>query len=78
MVSFVDEKMVKELELVRSSVLQLEEELDKQKQEHKKELEKQKQEYKQQLEKIKENCEDKICNVQTKLTDEIKCKDQMT
>ena len=66
--------MAKELEIVRSTVLQLEGE-----------LEKQRKEYKEQLERQKTVFDDKISHVQTKysqmqsqLSQEIKCKDQMT
>ncbi|XP_011496591.1 PREDICTED: probable myosin light chain kinase DDB_G0279831 [Ceratosolen solmsi marchali] len=74
LVPIVDEKMAKELEFVRSTVLQLEAE-----------IEKQQQEYKDQLDRQKEVFEDKISLIQTKhnqmqaqLTQEVKCKDQMT
>lgn len=55
--------MSKELELVRSTVLQLEEELEKQKKEHKVELEKQK---------------EKINKLQAQVAQEVKTKSQMT
>ncbi|XP_012220320.1 transforming acidic coiled-coil-containing protein 3 isoform X2 [Linepithema humile] len=55
--------MSKELELVRTTVLQLEDELEKQKKEHKAELEKQK---------------EKINKLQTQIAQEVKTKSQMT
>jgi hypothetical protein len=59
--------MVKELELVRSTVLRLEEELEKQKKEHDVELNKQRSSF-----------QEKINRLQTQLAQEIKNKNQMT
>lgn len=70
----VDEKMTKELELVRSTVLQLEAELEKQKREHKEKLEKQKGNFDEKLSHV----QIKFSQLQSQLTQEVKCKDQMT
>lgn len=62
-----DIDMGKELELVRTTVLQLEEELEKQKKEHEAELERQKAIF-----------QEKNNKLQTQMTQEIKIKNQMT
>lgn len=62
--------MSKELELVRTTVLQLEEELEKQKKEHKAELER--------VELEKATVQEKINKLQAQMTQEIKTKTQMT
>lgn len=59
--------MSKELELVRTTVLQLEEELEKQKKEHKAELERQKAAF-----------QEKMNKLQTQMAQEVKTKSQMT
>lgn len=59
--------MSKELEIVRTTVLQLEEELEKQKKGHEAELEKQKAAF-----------QEKINKMQTQIAQEIKTKTQMT
>lgn len=59
--------MGKELELVRTTVLQLEEELEKQKKEHEAELERQKAIF-----------QEKINKLQAQMSQEIKIKNQMT
>jgi len=59
--------MSKELEIVRTTVLQLEEELEKQKKEHEVELERQKAAF-----------QEKINKMQTQIAQEIKTKTQMT
>jgi len=59
--------MSKELELVRTTVLQLEEELEKQKKEHEVELERQKAIF-----------QEKINKLQAQMSQEIKTKTQMT
>jgi len=59
--------MSKELELVRTTVLQLEEELEKQKKEHEAELERQKATF-----------QEKINKLQAQMSQEIKTKTQMT
>lgn len=59
--------MSKELELVRTTVLQLEEELEKQKKEHETELERQKATF-----------QEKINKLQAQMSQEIKTKTQMT
>lgn len=59
--------MSKELELVKSTVLQLEEELEKQKKEHEAELERQKNSF-----------QEKINKLQAQLAQEVKSKSQMT
>lgn len=63
----VDIDMSKELEIVRTTVLQLEEELEKQKKEHEAELERQKAAF-----------QEKINKMQTQIAQEIKTKTQMT
>lgn len=73
-IPIVDEKMTKELELVRSTVLHLEAELEKQKREHKEQLEKQKTNYEEKLSYV----QTKFSQLQSQLTQEVKCKDQMT
>lgn len=65
--------MSKELELVRTTVLQLEEELEKQKKD-KTELERQKAE----LERQKAAFQEKINKLQTQMAQEMKTKSQMT
>ncbi|XP_076644771.1 transforming acidic coiled-coil protein isoform X2 [Halictus rubicundus] len=65
-----DVNMSKELELVRSTVLQLEEELEKQKKEHKAELEK--------LERQKSSLQEKINQLQAQMAQEVKSKSEMT
>ncbi|CAK9833833.1 Transforming acidic coiled-coil-containing protein 1 [Anthophora retusa] len=62
-----DVNMCKELELVRATVLQLEEELEKQKKEYETELEKQKNAF-----------QEKINKLQTQIAQEVKSKSQMT
>ncbi|XP_029038797.1 transforming acidic coiled-coil-containing protein 3 [Osmia bicornis bicornis] len=62
-----DINMSKELELVKSTVLQLEEELEKQKKEHEAELERQKNSF-----------QEKINKLQAQLAQEVKSKSQMT
>jgi len=62
-----DVDMSKELELVRTSVLQLEEELEKQRKEHVTELEKQKAIF-----------QEKTNKLQTQVAQEVKTKTQMT
>lgn len=74
MVHIVDEKMAEELKLVRSTVLQLEAELDKQKQEHKEQLERQRMSLE---DKIGQQ-QSKFSQMQSQLTQEVKSKDQMT
>lgn len=59
--------MSKELELVRTSVLQLEEELEKQKKEHAADLERQKAAF-----------QEKINKLQTQMAQEVKTKTQIT
>lgn len=59
--------MSKELELVRATVLQLEEELEKQKKEYEAELERQKNSF-----------QEKINKVQAQMAQEVKSKLQMT
>lgn len=59
--------MSKELELVRTTVLQLEEELEKRKKEYEAELEKQKNAF-----------QEKINKLQAQMAQEIKSKSQMT
>lgn len=59
--------MSKELELVRTTVLQLEEELEKQKKEYEAELEKQKNAF-----------QEKMNKLQAQMAQEIKSKSQMT
>lgn len=59
--------MSKELELVRTTVLQLEEELEKQKKEYEAELEKQKNAF-----------QEKFNKLQAQMAQEIKSKSQMT
>ncbi|XP_077265474.1 transforming acidic coiled-coil protein isoform X2 [Temnothorax americanus] len=66
--------MSKELELVRTTVLQLEEELEKQKKEHEAELERQKAEFERQ----KATFQEKINKLQAQMSQEIKTKTQMT
>ncbi|CAK9807137.1 Transforming acidic coiled-coil-containing protein 1 [Anthophora plagiata] len=70
--------MCKELELVRATVLQLEEELEKRKKEYKIELEKQKKEYETELEKQKNAFQEKINKLQAQIAQEVKTKSQMT
>ena len=70
----VDEKMAKELELVRASVIQLEEELEKVKRDHKDELEKMKKTYEEKVKSVQSECG----QMQSQLNQEVKCKDQMT
>ncbi|OXU27808.1 hypothetical protein TSAR_006198 [Trichomalopsis sarcophagae] len=67
-VPFVDEKMAKELELVRTTVLQLEAELEKQKQEHREQLEKQKAAYEEKV----THMQTKFTQMQSQLTQEVK------
>lgn len=62
--------MVKELELVRSTVIQLETELEKQK----KESEKQNAAHEDKINSL----QNKISQMQTQLSQEVKCKEQMT
>ncbi|XP_031838097.2 transforming acidic coiled-coil protein isoform X2 [Nomia melanderi] len=62
-----DVNMSKELELVRATVLQLEEELEKQKKDHKAELERQKNAF-----------QEKINQLQTQMAQEVKSTSQMT
>ncbi|XP_018398990.1 PREDICTED: uncharacterized protein LOC108776780 isoform X1 [Cyphomyrmex costatus] len=69
--------MSKELELVRTTVLQLEEELEKQKKEHE-ELEKQNKEHEAELETQKAIFQEKINKLQAQMSQEIKIKTQMT
>lgn len=59
--------MSKELELVRTTVLQLEEQLEKQKKEHEAELEREKATF-----------QEKINKLQAQMSQEIKTKTQMT
>lgn len=59
--------MTKELELVRSTVLQLEEELEKQKREHEAELERQKVAF-----------QEKTNKLQAQMAQEVKTKTQLT
>lgn len=59
--------MVKELELVRATVLELEEE-----------LEKRKKDYEAELERHKNSFQEKITKLQTQIAQEIKSKSQMT
>lgn len=66
----IDVNMSKELELVRTTVLQLEKELEKQKKEYEAELEKQKNE--------NFSFQEKINKLQTQIAQEIKSKSQMT
>ncbi|KAL7306590.1 hypothetical protein TKK_0001278 [Trichogramma kaykai] len=73
-VPVVDEKMAKELELVRNTVIQLEEELGKLKREHNQDLEKQKKLYEEQVNAV----EYKFGQMQSQLSQEVKSKDQMT
>ncbi|CAD1468977.1 unnamed protein product, partial [Heterotrigona itama] len=63
----IDVNMNKELELVRSTVLQLEEKLEKQKKEHEAEIENQRNAF-----------QEKINKLQTQIVQEIKSKSQMT
>lgn len=62
--------MSKELEIVRTTVLQLEEELEKQKKENK--------EHEIELERQKAALQEKINKMQTQIAQEIKTKTQMT
>ncbi|XP_058797578.1 transforming acidic coiled-coil-containing protein 3-like isoform X2 [Phymastichus coffea] len=73
-VPIVNEEMAKELELVRSTVVQLETELEKRKQEHEKQLEKQRVAYDERVMQIQA----KFGQMQSQLSQETKCKDQMT
>lgn len=66
--------MAKELELVRSTVLQLEAELEKQKHEYEKKLEKQRVAYDEKVMQVQA----KFGQMQSQLSQETKCKDQMT
>ena len=63
----IDVNMSKELELVRSTVLQLEEKLEKQRKEYEAEIENQKNAF-----------QEKINKLQTQIVQEIKSKSQMT
>lgn len=74
LIPVVDEKMAEELKLVRSTVLQLEAELEKQKQEHKAQLERQNLSFE---DKILQQ-QSKFSQMQSQLTQEVKSNDQMT
>ncbi|XP_043251752.1 calponin homology domain-containing protein DDB_G0272472 isoform X1 [Colletes gigas] len=73
-----DIDMSKELELVRTTVLQLEEELKKQKKEYEAELERQKKEYESELERQKNFFQESINKLQAQIAQEVKSKSQMT